>query len=195
MRAIAERLGVTTPALYGHVAGLAQVRALAATRLMDELEVPRTTDWREWLREFGRRARRDLGRAGRALRVDLSGPLDLRRLGVAEEGLAMLIRAGFRPGDAGRAVWLVARVAVTAGPGGAASVHAPIREAQRVSAALPGASTAHRRYPAMTRAIAQLTKSRAADTFEFDLDVVISGLERVLDGLRSRAGPGRRSTT
>jgi AcrR family transcriptional regulator len=145
MQRIADRLGVTTPALYGHVSGLDEVLDQAAAELLGALTG-----------------------TGVSLRIDLGGPAGLHNLRVAEEGVRLLMQAGFDPADAGNAIWLVVRVAITAGPTSRASVTMPIAEARRVldPAALP----------AMAEAIDALLATTDLDTFAFDLETIIAGL-------------------
>ncbi len=172
IQSIADHLGVTAPALYTHVSGRDEIVELVAADLMSRLQVPDSVDWKEWLLDFGRQARLHFADAGTALQVDLSGPLAMRRLEVGERGVRLLIEAGFTPADAGRALWLVFRAACTAGPGEAASVSAPMNEARRV--AEPGS------LPAIDRAIDAITAAASVDTFEFDLSVILAGLEHQL---------------
>ena len=137
-------------------------------------------DWPSWLLEFGRQVRQHLTGAGSSLRVDLSGPLAARWLHVSENGLQLMIDAGFGPGDAGRAMWLVFRVALTAGPKDDAGIGAPMAETRRVFD--PG------ELPATHRALDALADSKHRDTFEFDLRAVLAGLEQRLRDQSPPAG-------
>ena len=171
MQGIAEHLGVTPPALYTHVSGRDEVLDLLAADLIARLTVPvsERMDWRTWLLEYGRLVRRHLAGAGLSLQVDLSGPLGADKLRAAEGGLSLLMRAGFDPADAGLAIWLVFRVALTAGPASDASVTVAMAEAERAF----DPST----HPATGRALAAISAAPHVDTFEFDLRVVIAGLD------------------
>lgn len=179
MQGIAERLGVTPPALYTHVQGRQEVLDLVAADLLGRLDVAvsESADWRGWLREFGQQARRHLSGAAEALRVPLGGPLAAHQLEASERGIQLLVEAGFSPADAGRALWLVFRVAITAGSTDDASVTAPMREARK--------HIDPRKLPGTLAALDALAASTDLDTFEFDLDAIVRGLEA---RLRSQAG-------
>ena len=174
IQAIADHLGVTAPALYTHVRGRDEIIELVAADLMDRLEVSdESTDWRHWLFEFGRQARRHFSHSATALRVDLSGPLALSELAVGERGISLLIAAGFSPADAGRALWLVFRSATSAGGSGNPSLKKPMYATRRVAAAGT--------HPAIDRALEELG---GAETFDFDLRVIVAGLESELAARR-----------
>ncbi len=168
LQGIADHLGVTAPALYTHVSGRDEIAELVAAHLMERVQVPvdESTDWREWLLEFGHQARLHFGDTG-ALQAELT-----RNLEVGERGLRLLIDAGFSPADAGRALWLVFRVACSAGSREQASVRTPMTAAREV--AQPGS------LPAIEDAIEAIGSGSDADTFEFDLRVLVAGLESEL---------------
>lgn len=172
LQAIAERLGVTTPALYSHVRGREEIIELVAADLLERFQVTidDTTDWRDWLMEFGRQARLLFGLSGQAARIDLAGLLAMRDLQVGEQGVRLLVKAGFSPSEAGMALWIVFRTATTAGQPNAGSLATPMDEARRV------ARTGD--LPAIDQAIEDL--KAVPDTLEFDLRVVIAGLENQL---------------
>ncbi len=174
IQGIADRLGVTAPALYGHVRGRDEIVELVAADLIGRLEVAidADADWRDWLLEFGKQARAHFTDAASALQVDLSGPLVRQRLEFAEHGVGLLVDAGFSAADAGRALWLVVRVACTAGGNEAASVTTPMARARSISE--PGS------LPAIDRAIDEISTAPSLDTFDFDLQVILAGLERQL---------------
>ncbi len=172
IQGIADRLGVTPPALYSHVSGRDEIVGLVAADLIARLDVPADdhTDWREWLVAFGKQARLHFADAATALQVDLSGPLALERLTSAEKGLRLLEAAGFSAADAGRALWLIFRAACTAGPRGGASVRTPMAEARKL--ADPSS------HPAIDRAIDGIIRSPTPDALDFDLRVIVDGLDR-----------------
>ena len=66
--------------------------------------------------------------------VDLQSPGLVDRVGIAERGLALLMADGFSATDAGQAVWLVFRLAITAGPDGDPSYSGFVRGATPVLA-------------------------------------------------------------
>lgn len=183
MQGIADHLGVTAPALYTHVRGRDEVLDLVAANLLGRLEVPASEggDWQSWLLEFARQVRQHLAGAGPSLRVDLNEPLATRWLHVSERGLQLMIDAGFGPADAGRALWLVFRVARTAGPPDDVGINAPMAETRRVFDPAE--------LPATHRALDALADPSRLDTFEFDLRAVLAGLEQHLRDPTPRDGP------
>jgi AcrR family transcriptional regulator len=178
MQGIAGHLGVTTPALYSHVGGRDEVLALVNTELlrrMTDLSSP-ADHWRDWLADFAAEVRDHLAPSASALLVDLRGPATTVRLGVGERGLRLLLDAGFTPTQAGRAVWLVFRMALTAGAGqGAAALAGFLDDTGAVLG--PGPSGA---FPATRTVHAALAADGTDDTFAFDLQVVLDGIARQL---------------
>lgn len=175
MQGIAEHLGVTTPALYSHVGGRDEVLALVNAALLRRMtDFASTADhWRDWLADFAAEVRHHLVPSASALMVDLRGPATTVRLGVGERGLQLLLDAGFSPTQAGCAVWLVFRTALTAGPAQDAALAGFVED---TGAALgPGPS-----YPATRTVHAALAAGGTDDTFAFDLRVVLDGIARQL---------------
>lgn len=166
MQAVARRLGVTTPALYSHVAGRAELVALARTALAERLGAVSSdaSGWREWLADFAHAVRRDLSGSAASLVGDLRVPG--APVTVGEPGLRLLIAEGLSPAEAARCVWLVFRLALTAGP-------APAALAGYVDAT--GAALDGDDLPA-TRAVHDALVGDDGDTFSFDLDVVLDGI-------------------
>ncbi len=174
MQGIAEHLGVTSPALYSYVAGRDEVLALVTDALRQRLDAfsSAATTWREWLIDFAQLVRRDLAPSASSLMVDLHGPGTADQLGVGERGLQLLMDDGFSAAEAGSAVWLVFRVALTAGPEQGTDLARYVDETRR--ALLP---TTAPTLPA-TQAVNLAFASGARDTFSFDLHVLLDGLER-----------------
>lgn len=178
MQGIAEHLGVTTPALYSHVGGRDEVLALVNAELLRRMtDFASTADhWRDWLADFAAAVRDHLAPSASALMVDLRGPATTVRLGVGERGLRLLLDAGFTPTQAGRAVWLVFRTALTGGTAqGAAALAGFLDDTSAVlgpgpSGALPATRTVH----------AALAAESTDDTLAFDLQVVLDGIARQL---------------
>lgn len=179
MQSIAEHLGVTPPALYTHVRGRDEVLDLVAANLASEMDLTptRTDDWAAWLTAYARQVRNSLAGAGATLRVDLGGALARHQLQVAEEGLSLLIQAGFSPADAGRILWLVSRLCMTAESAGQSSLNEPISAVHDLQQGRQGVGA--NQLPATSKAIAELRGARNLDTFEFDLAVVIEGLRAI----------------
>jgi AcrR family transcriptional regulator len=178
MQGIAEHLGVTTPALYSHVGGRDEVLALVNAELLRRMtDVASTADnWRNWLADFAAEVRDHLAPSASALMVDLRGPATTVRLGVGERGLRLLLDAGLTPTQAGRAVWLVFRTALTGGGvQGAAALAGFVDDTGAVLG--PGPSGA---FPATRTVHAALAADGTDDTFAFDLQVVLDGIARQL---------------
>lgn len=176
MQGLAERLGVSTPALYTHVAGREEVLGLVNAALLERMTAfaSPVRHWRDWLVDFAHEVRTHLAPSASALMDDLRGPATTVRLGVGEQGLQLLLDAGFPPAEAGRAVWLVFRTALTCGPPRSAAALAGFVDdtgavlAPSVAADLPA-----------TRAVqAALAGEGPVDTFDHDLDVVLAGIAR-----------------
>ncbi len=176
MQAIADHLGVTSPALYSHVSGRDDVLELVNTTLRNRLGAfssPATT-WRDWLIDFAQLIRHHLAPSASSLMIDLHGPGTAEQLGVGERGLQLLMDDGFTAAEAGYAVWLVFRVAITAGPAQGTDFAGYVDETRR--ALLPASAPV---LPA-TQAVNETFAAGPHDTFAFDLQVVVDGLAQWL---------------
>ena len=101
MRGVAERLGVSMPALYKHVQSRDELLGLLGVSMLEDLDLPDgDLQWTEWLTLFARRLRGHLlidpPLAGVAY-VAAHGVMSVR---VLERGVGVLASAGFRPFDA-----------------------------------------------------------------------------------------------
>jgi AcrR family transcriptional regulator len=188
LQAIAERLGVTAPALYSHVAGRDEVVELAEAAVRDQLHgfASDAQDWRGWLVDFATNVRDAHGPAGRLRAFD--GRADGADLLAGEPGLRLLLEAGFDEVDAASAVWLTYRVAVTAEPERAGSFGRFVHD----TGDLLGASTTAVDAPA-TRAVQRALADGPPDTFAFDLEVVLDGIAARLDRPPARPTDPRRT--
>lgn len=199
MQGIAERLGVTAPALYTHVAGREEVLALVNAHLRHTLESftsPAPT-WQGWLVDFATLLRELLGPSAASLMVDLRSPGATPQITMGEQGLQLLLADGFSPEQAAYAMWLVFRLAVTAGPADQTSFAGFMGDTGTVLGqgsddALPATSLVHR----------TLAATGPHDTFAFDLAVAVAGLDaqprtpaRAASRLKARATSRRRSET
>jgi len=174
MQTVAEQLGVSPATLYTHVTGRDEVLELVGATLRTRLRsfASGATTWREWLTDFAHLVREHLAPSASSVLVDLGSPGMSDRVGIAEDGLALLIADGFTPTEAGYAVWLVFRTAITAGTPAEPSVTGFVREATPVL----GTATADPAVPA-TRAVHRaLATAGHHDSFAFDLDVLLDGL-------------------
>lgn len=173
MQGIAEHLGVTAPALYSHVAGREVVLDLVNAALGDRVAAAADAagTWQDWLTTFGRGVRLHLASSVSTLMEDLRVPGPPDRVAVGERGLQLLIDEGLSPEEAAYAVWLVFRVAITAGPEGASSFTGFLGETERVLS--PGRAA---ELPATAAVHAALADAHRPDSFEFDLAVVLAGI-------------------
>lgn len=183
MRGIAEHLGVTTPALYSHVSGRAEVLELAATELQGRMRsfASAAGDWRGWLEDFAGLVRRHLATSSATLIDGLRGPEESSRVGIGERGLQLLIDEGLTPTEAGYAVWLVFRVAITAGPEREAPPFAGLVDD---TGAVLGPGTAGD-LPATAAVQRALAADGPHDTFAFDLATVLDGIAARLAAARA----------
>jgi AcrR family transcriptional regulator len=170
MASVADRLGVTTPALYTHVSGRDELASLVVARLLEQFEaaLDAGTDWRTFLRSYAGTLREGLAGSRWAVISQvrdvsaLAGPL-------AERSLDVLIRAGFTPHDAAEALWLVVRVALTAGSADAPS----LQDQRRMSPDLVDPPTD---LPHLRSVTTEMDRTLDNDTFGSDLEVVLDGL-------------------
>ena len=178
MQGIAERLGVSTPSLYSHVAGRDEVLDLVRAALVARMQAfaSEADAWRGWLIDFAAAVRQHLAPSASVLAADLRGPATTLRLGVGEQGLQLLLDQGLTPVEAGRAVWLVFRLALTAGPRPTAALAGLLDDTGSVLAPTTAAG-----FPATSAVHDALVADGLHDTFDHDLAVV-------LDGIAARVG-------
>ncbi len=173
MQGIAEHLEVTSPALYSYVSGRDEVLELVNEVLRDRLHgfSSSATGWRGWLADFAHLVRTQLAPSASTLLIDLHSPSAAAQAGIGERGLQLLIDDGFTPTEAAYAVWLVFRVAITAGPERETSFAGFVDDTAKVLA--PETATT---LPA-TRAVHDaLVADGPHDTFGSDLQIVLDGL-------------------
>ena len=170
---LAERLGVTTPALYHHVDGRDHVLQLAATQVISDAapQLEECADWTEWLEGWATLIRAAVGPVGEAFVETIRTQVGDESLAVAAGGLERLVAAGFSPADAGHALWLATRIACTAGPADAPAISAPLQ----------GVEQADADPPANVRAAMDAVAADADHGFDFDLAILIDGLSARLN--------------
>jgi AcrR family transcriptional regulator len=185
MHGIADRLGVTPPALYSHVDGRHQVLDLVSVALRKRLEgfASPATGWRDWLTDFAHLVRRHLAPSASML-IDLRGSGTADRVSVGERGLQLLIDAGMSPAEAGYSVWLVFRVAITARAANGPTLDGLVSDAGEVLG--PGTVS---ELPATNAVNSALAARRDDDSFDFDLRIVLDGIARQLAGPRPAPTP------
>lgn len=174
MQRLAEHVGVTTPALYSHVAGRDEVLDLVNAELLRRMSAfsSPATHWRDWFVDFAHEVRAHLAPSASTLIGDLRGPATTVRLGMGEQGLRLLLASGFSPADAGRAMWLVFRTAITAGPRqDGAALAGFVDDTGAVLAPAAGDT-----FPATQAVHAALAGEPSHDTFDFDLHTVLDGI-------------------
>ncbi|BBZ27108.1 TetR family transcriptional regulator [Mycolicibacterium madagascariense] len=185
MQAVAEALGVDPKALNYHVGDREGLRALVAFDVfateLRRVELPADGDWRLVVRSYAAALRDAFIRLGvLATSFHLPAASGLGALAPVERVLRSLLDAGFDVEQAGRALTLITETAYTAGRAAVLvaqnRVHPNVPE---VVSALQGAASDD--FPVLREVLA----SREGQTpdhgqLEFDLTVVIAGLERVL---------------
>ena len=178
MHAVAAQLGVTPPALYSHVSSREELLGLVAERLFEQIEASLgdERDWRSWLGAFARAVHDELGGSRLSIVAELDAVIAAVKVRVAEHGLGLLAEAGFSPDDAARAMWLVFRTAATAG-----TPEPAIQHQQQLDADLIG----QEEHPNLVRVAAATNHEDMADTFEADLDIVLDGLDALLQRTRA----------
>lgn len=117
MQALAYRLGVTTPALYTHVANRDEVVRLVAEALRTRMRdfAPETDDWRVWLHAFAQLVHDQLAPSAVTVFAGMDRGDPVGRVGIAEHGLQLLMAEGLSAEVSGRIIWQVYRLALTSG--------------------------------------------------------------------------------
>ena len=169
MVSVANRLGVTTPALYSYVSSRDEVVGLVIARMLERVNATVDTagDWRTFLTAYARTMHDGLRRSQWAI----FGPLGESSAAAefVERGLGVLMNAGFEPSDSAEALWLVFRVVMTAGSPEASSL-----AVQRGLA--PQLVDPPSEFPNLRSAAGAMDSDAVNDTFERDLEVVLDGL-------------------
>lgn len=191
MQGVADTLGVSRKALHYYVGDRQGLLTLVVLdRFESELlrvELPEDGDWRVVLRSYAFAFRDGLIQVG----VQMSSAVDhspFRGVGatavlaLAERVLDAMLTAGFGADDARRGVTAVANIAQTAAQEATqTSVH-DRHEAETRAALLRAADTD---YPALRRVLAAASVTDDGQ-FEFELELAIAGLERLLGEVSRR---------
>jgi AcrR family transcriptional regulator len=177
MRRLAQELDVWPMSVYRYFQDKdALLDAMSADRIEQLPELPADAPWRERMHALLDNAARGLGAApGLAPRLPRAF-LSEGALRLPEAGVAILLDAGFAPGEAAsawRALWSYTFGFATFSADSTRAVRAAI-------AGLP-----EDEYPALAAAGGQLADALVSD------DEFATGLDRLLDGLASRAGLSR----
>jgi len=191
MRKVAAALGVTTPALYGHVRNKEELLVLAFDAVLGEMELPEpdSTDWAEDLRHIARSWRATMLAHPEATKLSAAGmplgPSLLRRMDVV---FGALLRAGLLPRDA----FSIGTSFVVVCMGYVLFVDAnnPVRQLERAGAS---PETAREQWSQMLSALpAEVVPNVAAlrTYFEGDTDlsahVFDEGVDLLIDAVRGR---------
>ncbi|MCK0176339.1 TetR/AcrR family transcriptional regulator [Mycolicibacterium sp. F2034L] len=193
MQRVADALGVSRKALHYYVGDRQGLLTLVVLdRFESELrrvELPTDGDWRKVLRAYAYAFRDGMVQVGSptSTAVDLTpfrGVGAAAVLDLAERVLDAMLTAGFTVDDARRGVTAIANIAQSAAQN---AVHMSVRDFHRgeTRAALDRMTDAD--YPALRRVLAS-EPSAQNEQFEFELDLAVAGLERLLPG--SDQGPG-----
>jgi AcrR family transcriptional regulator len=172
MGSVAEQLGVTTPALYTHVSGRDELAGLVVRRLIERFDAlfegGAEADWRGFLVTFAGTLRDGLA-GSQWTAISQMREASAVAAPLADRALGVLIAAGFEANDAAEALWLIVRVALTAG-----SPNAPSLQDQRLLA--PELVDPPTKLSHLRTVTSEMDHRAGNDTFESDLEVVLDGL-------------------
>jgi AcrR family transcriptional regulator len=184
MRALGERLGVEAASLYNHVAGKDDLLDGITDLVVGEIDVPTgTADWKDAMRRRAMSALDVFSRHPWASGlIDTRERMGLARLAYVDGVLGVLLGAGFSAEAAANAFMALdsyiygferQRTELRLAEGGADTT-AAARSVQ--IAASPKA------YPALERVAGEFATRPydVAASFEFGLDLILDGLERLL---------------
>ncbi|MGV0794655.1 TetR/AcrR family transcriptional regulator [Mycolicibacterium sp. XJ1819] len=187
MQAVANELGVSRKALHYYVGdreGLLTLMVLDLfERELEPVELPDGDDWRAVLRAYAIAFRDGLVQVGVATDfTQLSGLSTSAALGLADRVLDALLSAGLDPDSARHGLTAASNIAQSAAQtvvaqAGAAGVHRHRAETSEALRREPQDT-----YPALRAVLASAEpKGRDAETqFEFELDLLTEGLQRLL---------------
>lgn len=188
MQAVADALGVSRKALHYYVGDREGLLTLVIADLFEReltaVELPDGDDWRAILRAYAVAFRDGLVQVGAATDFSrLRGIGEAAALALADRVLDALLTAGFTPDVARYGLTAASNIAQSAAHSSAAQTPSGMhRHRAETSAALE--SEPQDTYPALRTvlACAQFQRHDAEHQFDFELEVLISGLEGLLDG-------------
>ncbi len=185
MQAVADALGVDRTTLHYYVGDRDGLLELVVADLFEtelrSIRLPEGASWQEILRAYGSAIRQGVLKLGvTATSFRLSGTGGAASLALAEQVLRALTTAGFGTDDAGRALTLVSGLAMSAAHDVLGSAGSRLRhqtpEVVRALKELPSSD-----FPLLSGVVAERAAvTTATDDFDFNLDIVIAGLERYL---------------
>ncbi|MDH6198626.1 TetR/AcrR family tetracycline transcriptional repressor [Mycobacterium frederiksbergense] len=183
MQAVADVLGVDRSALHYYVGDRDGLLELVVADLFESelrsIDLPDDASWQEMLRAYGRAIRQGVLKIGvTATSFRLRGAAGAASLAVAERVLRALTVGGFGTDDAGRVLTLVSGLALSAAHdvlGSAESrLHHQTPEVVRALKDLPADD-----FPLLGAVVTDRGTAATADhDFDFNLDIVIAGLEQ-----------------
>jgi TetR/AcrR family transcriptional regulator, tetracycline repressor protein len=188
MQAVADALGVSRKALHYYVGDREGLLTLVVLDLfereLDRVELPMDDDWRVMLRAYAVAFRDGLIQVGAATDYSkLRGIGASAALAMAERVLDAMLTAGFDPDTARHGLTAASNIAQSAahsvGAQTATGVHPHRAQTSEALAREPQDT-----YPALRRVLAS-AEAQAHDAehqFEFELEVLIAGLERLPGG-------------
>ena len=189
MQAVADALGVSRKALHYYVGdreGLLTLMVLDRfERQLALVELPADDDWRVTLRAYAVAFRDGLIQVGAATDfTQLRGLSTSAALALADRVLEALLSAGLDPESARHGLTAASNIAQSAAQTVVAQTNSGVHRhrAQTAEALMREPQGA---YPALRRVLASAEPAgHDADTqFDFELEAVIAGLERILDGV------------
>ena len=191
MRAVASRLGVEAMSLYNHVAGKDDILDGMVDLVIRQVDLPADVeDWRDAMRRRAISAHQVFGRHPWAPPLldsrQSSGPSRLRYY---DWVLGTLMSAGFSVDGAGHAFSLldsyIYGFAIQQSNFSAGGDASPEEMAEAILASIPVEE-----YPHLHRMASHAMQAGydAETDFDFGLEIVLDGLERILEA--SRADPG-----
>lgn len=185
MQAVADALGVSRKALHYYVGDRQGLLTLVVLdRFESELrrvELPADGDWQVVLRAYAFAFRDGLVQVGSQMSVALDhtpfhGVGATAVLALAERVLEAMLTAGFGVDDARRGVTAVANIAQAAAQNAAQT---SVRDVHRTETRAALMRSPDADYPALRRVLAA-AQTPDDGQFEFELDLAIAGLERLL---------------
>ncbi|KUI35225.1 TetR family transcriptional regulator [Mycobacterium sp. IS-1496] len=181
MQAVADQLGVSRKALHYYVGNRQGLLTLVVLdrfeHELNRVHLPDDGDWRVVLRAYAHAYRDGMVQVGVAVdHTPFRGVGAVAVLALAERVLAALLAAGFGVDDARRGVTAVANIAQSAAQNALSTSMRDVHQAE-TRAALAGVPEAD--YPALRRVL-EAASGPDDGQFEFELDLAIAGLERLL---------------
>lgn len=188
MQAVADALGVSRKALHYYVGDREGLLTLVIVDLFEHeltsVELPVDEDWRAVLRAYAVAFRDGLIQVGAATDFTrLRGIGAAAALALADRVLDALLTAGFEPDTARYGLTAASNIAQSAAHSSVVQTPSGMhRHRAQTSAALE--HEPQETYPALRRVLASAQSQRhdAAHQFDFELEVLIAGLDGLLGG-------------